>query len=70
MTTREAIEAKCNELRAYGEIIEMIESRIRWYQHEDDENPEVLIDDEGDWSAANLKALREVLAKVEKMANI
>jgi len=66
---KEEILKKARLLEGYAEVIGLIESRIAWYQHTDDETGEV-VDDEGEYSAAMLQALRDSMKAVKKLAGI
>ena len=66
---KEEIMKRARLLEAYAEVIGLIESRIAWYQHTDDETGEI-VDDDGEYSAANLQALRDTMKAVKKLAGI
>ena len=66
---KEEIMRRAKMLEAYAEVMEMLEDRVRWYQHTDDETGEVL-DDDGTYAETNLQALRETMKAVRKLAGV
>lgn len=65
----EEIRKKARELEAFADILEMIEDRIKWYQHTDEQTGE-LVDDTGEYNTAHLSALRTTAKAVKKLAGV
>ncbi len=74
------IQEKINMLQGYAEVLDCLESKIKWYQHvKTDENGENMVDSDGNYiyeddeyesSKYALKALRETMKAVKKLAGI
>jgi len=66
---KEEIMKRARMLEAYADVIGVLQDRERWYQHTDEETGE-LVDDDGEYSAANLAAIRETMKAVKKLAGV
>jgi len=62
------IKEKAALLEAYADVLETLNSQIRYYQHEN-ESGEV-VDDEGSYSKSRLAAYREAIKAVKKLAGV
>lgn len=68
---KEALKAKARKLEAYADIIEMLEQRLTWFQHSDENDINgALIDDDSEYAAANLEAIRDAIKAVCKLAGV
>lgn len=63
----------------YADIMEYLASRVKWYQHpetivneETGEETETgrMLDDEGEYAAAHLRAYREAIKAIKKLAGV
>lgn len=61
-----AVRTRAALMEAYAEIMETIQSRISWYQHEDDDGN--LVDDDGENATIHLAAYREAAKQIKKLA--
>lgn len=73
------IKMKAATMEVYAEILDHLASRVKWYQHEEkaireETGEEVetgrMLDDEGDYAAAHLRAYREAIKAVKKLAGV
>lgn len=63
------IRRKQYELEALADLIERIDSNVKWYQHTDEETGE-LVDDAGENDVLHLAALRNVRKSLLKLAGV
>lgn len=73
------IKMKAATMEVYAEILEHLDGRVKWYQHketivneETGEETETgrMVDDEGEYAAANLRAYREAIKAIKKLAGV
>lgn len=61
-----AVRSRAALMDVYAEMLEMIQSRVSWYQHEDENGN--MVDDENDSAVYHLSAYREAAKQVKKLA--
>lgn len=66
--TINAIKEKARLLEAYADVLSLLRDRERWYMHEDDDG--ILVDDEDEYSKAQLSAVRNTISAVKKLAGV
>ena len=73
------IKMKASMMEDYADILEYLGNRVRWYQHPetivDEETGEEketgrMVDDEGEYAAAHLRAYREAIKAIKKLAGV
>lgn len=73
------IKLKAAAMEVYADILEYLDGRVKWYQHEEvivrEETGEEVktgkwLDDEGEYAAAHLRAYRETIKAVKKLAGV
>ena len=73
------IKMKAATMEVYAEILEHLDGRIKWYQHpekvireETGEEVETgrMLDDEGEYAAAHLRAYRDAIKAIKKLAGV
>lgn len=73
------IKMKAATMEVYAEILDILASREKWYQHketiidpETGEEKETgrMIDDESDYDKAHLRAYREAIKAIKKLAGV
>jgi hypothetical protein len=73
------IKMKAATMEVYAEILDILANRVKWYQHpetivneETGEETETgrMLDDEGEYAAAHLRAYREAIKAVKKLAGV
>ena len=73
------IKMKAATMEVYAEILDILSSRVKWYQHNetivDEETGETketgrVLDDEGEYAESHLRAYREAIKAVKKLAGV
>lgn len=63
------LKAKAALLEGFGDVIETLYKNVRYYQHEDPETGK-MVDDDDTWSAGRVRAYREAIEAVKKLAGV
>lgn len=66
--TINAIKEKARLLEAYADVLSLLRDRERWYMREGDDG--ILVDDEDEYSKAQLSAVRNTISAVKKLAGV